>query len=141
MAKKLPQSAVPKAKRVPAPKRSEAEILHPERDVRLSDDRVVTVREITFAESVRIADRFGALAAAVSQRAGTVEALLAALTDDGHRRTWCEFVALVSGLPVAEIEALPAADGVLLTLAAFGANTGFFGVTSALVAAAKAPPA
>lgn len=117
-----------KAPKKPVGKRSEAEILHPEQVVRLADGRDVTVRELAFAEAVRFAAKFDALATAVDTGGGGSDALVAALADDEIRALWSEFIALVTGIDAAAFEALPVSDGFLLTLTAYRVNAGFFGV-------------
>lgn len=105
---------------------SDAEVLFPDREVVIGG-QTITVREFTYAETLRlsgrmrgllerIADEFGA-----DPEVGDIDAVIA-----DHADEWLELLALSSGLDPTAIETLSKTDGAALSLAMWSANLGFF---------------
>lgn len=105
---------------------AEAEILFPDREVTVGD-RTVTVREFTYAETLRLAGRMKGLLERIADEfgaapdSGDIEAVIA-----DHAEEWLDLLQIATGLGQSEIEALSKADGAALSLAMWSANMAFF---------------
>lgn len=113
-------------------------LLWPERTVTLGDDRVVTVTEMTWGQSMRLAPHWRPLAdglfAVVGAAADAAEVdtgAVVALFED-HGESALELLAECTDLDREAIEALPLVDGQNLLVTWLKVHLGFFGRRVAL---------
>ena len=114
-------------------KRTDAEILSPDRDVTLSDGRVVRVRELSYGESLALQGRAGARefisqAHAMTAPGEAPDHMAIIALGAEHPAWWLAFLSSSTGLPPDELVGLRPLDGAMLALAAVAGNGGFFAV-------------
>ncbi len=130
------------SKETQATKKTDAEILFPDEDIKIGDE-VITVREFTFAESLK----------AVRLAQPIIRGLAAPLTEldednlsyndidivfAEHADNFMQLLAMTTGKDPEWIAQLPEADGQLLAMTFWSINSGFFTrrITQQLIGAA-----
>lgn len=114
-------------------KRSEVDVLFPDRDVKLSDGRVVHVRELTFGETLELQRRPGfaefiTAVHALAEPGEVPDSMSLVMLGADHVDWWCEFLLKVTGLSTDEIASMRPIDGARVQLTAVTGNAGFFAV-------------